>query len=110
MATVSEPDHMLKQPVLAFSCCLSASSKLLQLFKELTSLASWYHLDLHHIKVDCVKQVLGLKMRQVCFVEKETFLADKQRHTFTASASPAKLLKVCKAWSIGHKHALPEPA
>lgn len=34
-------------------------------------------------------QALGLKMRQICFVEKETFLADQHRDT------AAKLLKVC---------------
>ena len=41
------------------------------------------------------KQALGLKMRQICFVEKETFLADQ--HT------AAKLLKVTSLVAVSHK-------
>lgn len=48
-------------------------------------------------------------MRQVCFVIKETFLADKRRMTIAAPDSPPKLLKVCKAWGISHNNGLPEP-
>lgn len=54
------------------------------------------------LEVVYVKQALGLKMRQVCFVEKETFLADQKRNP--AAASHAKLLKVLTV-HVGHRHA-----
>ncbi|KAL3130416.1 hypothetical protein ABBQ38_008239 [Trebouxia sp. C0009 RCD-2024] len=43
------------------------------------------------VNMDPPHRALGLKMRQVCFVEKETFLADQKRNP--AAASHAKLLK-----------------
>ena len=55
-------------------------------------------------EVVCVKQALGLKMRQICFVEKQTFLADNRQYTAVASA--AKLLKVRQAKGFSHNDAV----
>ena len=53
------------------------------------------------LEVVYVKQALGLKMRPICFVEKDTFLADQKRNP--VAASPAKLLKVCSV-ANGQRH------
>lgn len=65
----------------------SASQQAVAAGPQTANLGKCCILYLHHttVKAMCVNQVLGLKLRHICFVEKEAFLADKRRGTSVAS-------------------------